>query len=168
MKNSESFTAPESSGLSSPIGKTDTDFCWQGSDGNSYIPGADVPAGVTSLTAQWTPMTYTVMLETNGGTIADGKDVISYTYGEGATLPTANDMTREGYTFDGWYADSSFSGAPVMEISNTDIGNKEFYAKWNANIYAVTLNPNGGTIASGKDITSYTYGNGATLLHQMI
>ena len=86
VKNSESFTAPESSGLSSPIGKTDTDFCWQGSDGNSYIPGADVPAGVTSLTAQWTPMTYTVMLETNGGTIADGKDVISYTYGEGATL----------------------------------------------------------------------------------
>ena len=163
VKNGESFTAPESSGLSSPIGKTDTDFCWQGSDGNSYIPGADVPAGVTSLTAQWTPMTYTVMLETNGGTIADGKDVISYTYGEGATLPTANDMTREGYTFDGWYADSSFSGAPVMEISNTDIGNKEFYAKWNANIYAVTLNPNAGTIASGKDITSYTYGNGATL-----
>ena len=163
VKNGESFTAPESSGLSSPIGKTDTDFCWQGSDGNSYIPGADVPAGVTSLTAQWTPMTYTVMLETNGGTIADGKDVISYTYGEGATLPTANDMTREGYTFDGWYADSSFSGAPVMEISNTDIGNKEFYAKWNANIYVVTLNPNGGTIASGKDITSYTYGNGATL-----
>ena len=97
VKNSESFTAPESSGLSSPIGKTDTDFCWQGSDGNSYIPGADVPAGVTSLTAQWTPMTYTVMLETNGGTIADGKDVISYTYGEGATLPTANDMTRELY-----------------------------------------------------------------------
>ena len=78
-------------------------------------------------------------------------------------MPTANDMTREGYTFDGWYADSSFSGAPVMEISNTDIGNKEFYAKWNANIYAVTLNPNAGTIASGKDITSYTYGNGATL-----
>lgn len=55
-----------------------------------------------------------------------------------------------------------------MEISNTDIGNKEFYAKWNANIYVVTLNPNGGTIASGKDITSYTYGNGATLPTSMI
>lgn len=133
VKNSESFTAPESSGLSSPIGKTDTDFCWQGSDGNSYIPGAEVPAGVTSLTAQWTPMTYTVMLETNGGTIADGKDVISYTYGAGATLPTENDITREGYTFEGWYADSSFSGTPVTEISSDDMGNKEFYAKWMRN-----------------------------------
>lgn len=133
VKNSESFTAPESSGLSSPIGKTDTDFCWLGSDGNSYIPGAYVPAGVTSLTAQWTPMTYTVMLETNGGTIADGKDVISYTYGAGATLPTENDITREGYTFEGWYADSSFSGTPVTEISSDDMGNKEFYAKWMRN-----------------------------------
>ena len=133
VKNSESFTAPESSGLSSPIGKTDTDFCWLGSDGNSYIPGAYVPAGVTSLTAQWTPMIYTVMLETNGGTIADRKDVISYTYGAGATLPTENDITREGYTFEGWYADSSFSGTPVTEISSDDMGNKEFYAKWMRN-----------------------------------
>ena len=78
-------------------------------------------------------MTYTVMLETNGGTIADGKDVISYTYGAGATLPTENDITREGYTFEGWYADSSFSGTPVTEISSDDMGNKEFYAKWMRN-----------------------------------
>ena len=78
-------------------------------------------------------MTYTVMLETNGGTIADGKDVISYTYGAGATLPTENDITREGYTFEGWYADSSFSGTPVAEISSDDMGNKEFYAKWMRN-----------------------------------
>ena len=133
VKNGESFIAPASNVLSRPAGNTDTYFLWQGSDGNFYVPGADVPAGVTSLTAQWTPMTYTVMLETNGGTIADGKDVISYTYGVGATLPTENDITREGYTFEGWYADSSFSGAPVTEISSTDIGNKEFYAKWTRN-----------------------------------
>ena len=133
VKNGESFTAPENSSLSSPIGKTDTDFCWMGSDGNSYVPGADVPADVTSLTAQWTALTYTVTLNTNGGTIASGKDVTSYTYGDGATLPTANDITRDGYTFDGWYADSSFSGTPVTAISSTDIGNKEFYAKWMRN-----------------------------------
>ena len=133
VKNGESFTAPENSSLSSPIGKTDTDFCWMGSDGNSYVPGADVPADVTSLTAQWTALTYTVTLNTNGGTIASGKDITSYTYGNGATLPTSNDMTREGYTFEGWYADSDFSGAPVTEISSADMGNKEFYAKWTRN-----------------------------------
>ena len=163
VKNGESFTAPGSNGLTRPAGNTNAYFSWQGSDGNFYVPGADVPAGVASLTAQWTPMTYTVMLEANGGTIADGKGVISYTYGNGAALPTANDITREGYTFEGWYADSSFSGAPVTEISSTDMGNKEFYAKWSVNTYAVTLNTNSGTIASGKDVTSYTYGEGATL-----
>ena len=163
VKNGESFTALGSSGLSSPIGKTDTGFCWLGNDLKFYVPGTDVPAGVTSLTAQWTALTYTVTLNTNGGAIASGKEVTSYTYGEGATLPTANDMTREGHTFEGWYADSSFSGAPVTEISSTDIGNKEFYAKWGVNTYAVTLNANGGTIASGKEVTSYTYGVGATL-----
>ena len=163
VKNGESFTAPASNGLTRPAGNTDNYFWWQGSDGNSYVPGAAVPAGVTSLTAQWTALTYTVTLNANGGTIASEKDITSYTYGDGATLPTENDITCEGYTFEGWYADSSFSGAPVTEISSADIGNKEFYAKWIANIYAVTLNTNGGTIASGKDITSYTYGNGATL-----
>ena len=48
-------------------------------------------------------------------------------------MPTSNDMTREGYTFEGWYADSDFSGAPVTEISSADMGNKEFYAKWTRN-----------------------------------
>ena len=60
VKNGESFTAPASNGLTRPAGNTDNYFWWQGSDGNSYVPGADVPAGVTSLTAQWTALTYTV------------------------------------------------------------------------------------------------------------
>lgn len=133
VKNGESFTAPASNGLTRPAENTDNYFWWQGSDGNSYVPGAAVPAGVTSLTAQWTALTYTVTLNANGGTIASEKDITSYTYGDGATLPTENDITCEGYTFEGWYADSSFSGAPVTEISSTDIGNKEFYAKWTRN-----------------------------------
>lgn len=138
VKNGESFTAPASNGLTRPAGNTDDYFWWQGSDGNSYVPGTDVPAGVTSLTAQWTVLTYKVTLNTNGGAIADGKDVISYTYGEGAALPTANDMTREGYIFSGWYADSSFSGSPVTAISSIDMGNKQFYAKWARNTTPIT------------------------------
>ena len=133
VKNGESFTAPASNGLTRPAGNTNAYFWWQGNDGNFYLPGTGVPAGVTSLTAQWTALTYTVTLNANGGVIANGKDITSYTYGDGATLPTANDMTREGYTFKGWYTDSGFSGSPVTAISNTDMGNKEFYAKWTRN-----------------------------------
>ena len=86
-----------------------------------------------TLKAKWELASYSVMLQTNGGTIAPGKEVTGYTYGTGAVLPTADDITREGYRFDGWYADSSFSGLPVREITATDTGNKTFYAKWMRN-----------------------------------
>lgn len=86
-----------------------------------------------TLKAKWELSTYSVTLQTDGGTIAIGKEVTGYTYGTGAVLPTTNDITREGYRFDGWYADSSFSGSPVTEITGTDTGNKTFYAKWTRN-----------------------------------
>ena len=86
-----------------------------------------------TLKAKWELSTYSVTLQTDGGTIASGKEVTGYTYGTGAVLPTANDITREGYRFDGWYADSSFSNSPITEISATETGNKTFYAKWTKN-----------------------------------
>ena len=96
-----------------------------------------------TIYAVWKPSIYTVTLHANGGAIASGKDITSYTYGAGATLPTENDITREGCTFDGWYADSSFSGAPVTAISSTDTGDMTFYAKWEANTYTVTVQNDG-------------------------
>lgn len=86
-----------------------------------------------TLKAKWELSTYSVTLQTHGGTIASGKEVTGYTYGTGAVLPTTNDITREGYRFDGWYADSNFSGSPVTEITGTDTENKTFYAKWTKN-----------------------------------
>ncbi len=86
-----------------------------------------------TLKAKWELSTYSVTLQTDGGTIASGKEVTGYTYGTGAVLPTTNDITCEGYRFDGWYADSNFSGSPVTEITGTDTGNKTFYAKWTRN-----------------------------------
>ncbi len=86
-----------------------------------------------TLKAKWELSTYSVTLQMNGGTIASGKEVTGYTYGTGAVLPTADDITREGYRFDGWYADTSFSGSPVTEITGTDTGDKVFYAKWMQN-----------------------------------
>ena len=108
--------------------------------------------------AKWTATTYNVFLITNGGTINSG-NVNSYIYGEGATLPT--DVTRFGYTFDGWYSDVNLLNK-ITSISTTSTGAVTLYAKWIANTYHVTLNTNGGTIISG-DVSSYTYGEGANL-----
>ena len=161
VKNGSTFTAPMSGGLTRPDGDTGSYFMWLGSDGKLYAPGGSVPADVTELTVQWTAPTYAVTLHTNGGTINSG-NVTGYTYGVGATLPTADDMTYTGYTFKGWYDNEGLTGSPVTAIGDTETGNKEYWAKWEANAYTVTLNTNGGTINNGN-VTEYTYGVGATL-----
>ena len=115
-----------------------------------------------NLEAHWNKV-YQVTLQTNGGTIAAGREIKSYTEGTTLTLPGGGDITRGGYTFAGWYEDSGFSGSPVTEISITDTGDKTFYAKWSAKTYIVKLETNGGKIADGKDVTDYTCGTGAAL-----
>ena len=159
VKNGSTFTAPMSGGLTRPDGNTGSYFMWLGSNGKLYAPGASVPAEVTKLTVQWTAPTYTVTLNTNGGTINSG-NVTEYTYGAGATLPT--DVTRTGYTFKGWYYNENLTGSPVTAISNTETGNKEYWAKWEINQYTITYVLAGGT-AEGNPGT-YTIETGAFTL----
>lgn len=157
VKNGSTFTAPMSGGMTRPDENTWSFFMWLGSDGKLYAPGAIVPAEVTKLTVQWTAPTYAVTLNTNGGTIADGKDVTGYTYGVGATLPT--DVTRTGYTFKGWYDNEGLTGSPVTAIGNTETGNKEYWAKWEINQYTITVKPENGK----ADITiTQDYGTAIT------
>ena len=143
VKNGESFTAPASDGLTRPDGDTDNYFMWLDDNGNSYEPGGSVPADVTELTAQWTAPTYAVTLNTNGGTINNG-NVTGYTYGVGATLPAADDMTYTGHTFKGWYDNENLTGSPVTAIGGAETDNKEYWAKWEINQYTVTVKPENG------------------------
>ena len=129
-------------------------------ENNSFI----MPAAEVRIQAVFEADTYTVTLNANGGTINSG-DVTSYTYGVGAVLPTADNMAYTGYTFNGWYEDSSFSGSPVTAISATDTGDKTFYAKWvpvkpGAQSYTVLVSANpeaGGTVSGGGTYTENTY-----------
>ncbi|RGF39527.1 hypothetical protein DW050_09155 [Ruminococcus sp. AF42-10] len=143
VKNGSTFTAPASDGLTRPDGDTDNYFMWLDGNGNSYEPGGSVPADVTELTAQWTAPTYAVTLNTNGGTINNG-NVTGYTYGVGATLPAADDMTYTGHTFKGWYDNENLTGSPVTAIGGAETGNKEYWAKWEINQYTVTVKPENG------------------------
>ena len=158
VKNGSAFTAPASDGMTRPDGNTGSYFMWLDGNGNSYEPGDSVPADVTALTVQWTAPTYTVTLNTNGGTINSG-NVTGYTYGVGATLPTADDMTYTGHTFKGWYDNESLTGSPVTAIGGTETGNKEYWAKWEINQYTITVKPENGK----ADITiTQDYGTAIT------
>ena len=143
VKTGSKFTAPASDGMTRPDGDTGNFFMWRGSNGKFYVPGDSVPADVTALTVQWTAPTYTVTLNTNGSTINSG-NVTGYTYGVGATLPTADDMTYTGHTFKGWYDNESLTGSPVTAIGGTETGNKEYWAKWEINQYTITVKPENG------------------------
>jgi uncharacterized repeat protein (TIGR02543 family) len=60
------------------------------------------------------------------------------------TLPTPAD--REGYTFNGWYNDSSHSGDPITTVATSSILNvATIYGKWTQITYNVTFNSNGGS-----------------------
>ena len=143
VKIGSAFTAPASDGMTRPDGDTGSYFMWLDGNGNSYEPGGSVPADVTELTAQWTAPTYAVTLNTNGGTINSG-NVTGYTYGVGATLPAADDMTYTGHTFKGWYDNENLTGSPVTAIGGTEMGNKEYWAKWEINQYTITVKPENG------------------------
>ena len=143
VKNGSEFTAPASDGMTRPDGDTDNYFMWLDGNGNSYEPGGSVPSDVTELTVQWTAPTYAVTLNTNGGTINNG-NVTGYTYGVGATLPVADDMTYTGHTFKGWYDNENLTGSPVTAIGGAETGNKEYWAKWEINQYTVTVKPENG------------------------
>ena len=159
VKTGSAFTAPASDGMTRPDGDTGSYFMWLDGNGNSYEPGGSVPADVTELTAQWTAPTYAVTLNTNGGTINSG-NVTGYTYGVGATLPAADDMTYTGHTFKGWYDNENLTGSPVTAIGGAETGNKEYWAKWEINQYTITFDTNGGneidsiTLDYGTEITA--------------
>ena len=70
--------------------------------------------------------------------------------------------TRTGYTFGGWYEDSSFNGEQVTEITADATGNKTLYAKWTPIPYTVSWEANGGTLNGSYTNGTVDYGTTIT------
>ena len=78
-------------------------------------------------TAGETPVeTWSITYVTDGGTI-NGEYPTIYTKGTVTVLPT--DVTKDGYTFLGWFTAYS-GGVLVKQIGATETGEKTFYARW--------------------------------------
>jgi len=168
-----SYVSGEEVVLPTPTKDGETFAGWYKSSdfsGNSVVKIYSREKGNREFWAKWSsssskPQTYAVTLHVNGGTLPS--NLSAYTYGVGAELPMP---TKNGSTFGGWFDNQNFSGTAVTEITATDSGAKEYWAKWNtssnpsiptAQTYKVTLNLNGGTLT--QNLTSYTKGTGATL-----
>lgn len=92
------------------------------SDGTAYDFSSSVTADVT-LYAQWTPNTYTVAFNTNGGTSVDSVNV---QYGQAVAKPS--NPTRDGKQFVGWTTDEA--GTKPYGFDTPVTGNLTLYAKW--------------------------------------
>jgi len=115
-----------------------------------------MPAENLTYTANWTPKTYNVTLNPNGGTISNG-NIGEYTYGVGALLPV--DVIRQGYTFNGWYDGET----KVERILETDLGDKSYLAKWSVNSYNITYYNMDGAVNHENNDDVYIFGIGLTL-----
>jgi len=86
---------------------------------------------VKGTTSPVVPTTYTVSFNTNGGSTVESQTVEK---GSTPTIPTA--PTRDGYTFTGWYLDSSCTASASFQAPIT--GDITYYAGWSKNAETTT------------------------------
>jgi len=120
--------------------------------------GNGAEGGTGTVTATFTPNTYTVRFHRNGG----AGDVVeqNFTYGVAQNL-TANTYTKTGYNFAGWAlaADAAVTYADEASVSNltsTNSGTFHLYAKWTPKTTTITYSQSGTGYGSGGQSTTQT------------
>ena len=85
-------------------------------------------SGDTNLYARWTPITYSITYNANGGT----GSVTGQTFTYGSTVTSRNNgYTRPGYTFLGWSTSQTATSAAYLAGSSyTLYGSMTLYAVW--------------------------------------
>ena len=107
--------------------------------------------GDSTVTAKWTANEYTLTLDANGGafmmTMTEDAEVITT-----LTITVVYDQPvgelpvpeRAGYTFNGWFDEEG--NEVTADTVYTTAGDMTVTAKWTANKYTITLNPNYGKV----------------------
>ena len=104
-----------------------------------------------TLTAQWTPNTYSVTFYRNTSLSDNTISTQSgFTYDQSKALQAKpTDWTKEGYRFIGWSTSRTATTATYtngQSVENlTTSGTVNLYAVWALNSYTLTIDPNGGT-----------------------
>ena len=114
------------------------------------MPAEDVE--VTATYKDISVTTYNVAFESNGGSV-----VAAQTVADGSKAVKPSDPTKNGFTFDGWYQDSTLS--VVFDFNTAITGNITLYAKWLENSvvptnYTVTFESNGGSAVASQTVAN--------------
>ena len=117
--------------------------------GTNYNAGANYTANAAAtMYAQWTVNTYKVRFNGNGSTSGSMSDQ-NFTYGTAQNL-TANAFSKTGHTFAGWATSADGAKAynnqqSVNNLTATNGGTFNLYAKWTVNQYTIKFNNYDGT-----------------------
>ena len=106
-----------------------------------------MPAKDVTLYAKWTPTTYAISYELNGGTNYPSA-ITSYTIA--SQTITLGTPSKFGFVFDGWYDTANFDNVAVTDIATGSTGDKELYAKWSVDPAAPVTD---GTPEIGETVT---------------
>ena len=103
--------------------------------GNYIMPASDVTF-IGTWTANPVSVDFTISYYGNGATSGSVPATVRVSNGTHALVGNTGDLTKPGYTFDGW--STVINGAVVtsVTVSNANIA---VYASWKANMYTVTL-----------------------------
>ena len=140
-----------------PVKVLNDDGSFAASNVTGYVTSgkwSNASAEIT-LYAHWAVDVYDIIYKDGGNTDFSGDHESGYptthTYGSSTTL---NDATKTGYTFGGWYDNSSCTGDEVETLGSTDYTDDiTLYAKWTAKVITLTLDDNGGTSDGGGSVT---------------
>lgn len=88
-----------------------------------------VPEGGTTLTAQWTPNTYTLTLIGNGGNV-NGQSSAAQTITFDAPYRQLPAASRTGYRFDGWWTEPDGGDPVTADTVLRNAENTTVYAHW--------------------------------------
>lgn len=101
-------------------------------NGNEKFDFTTVPTGDVTLTAKWTANDYYVSFVTEHGKTPTSQNV---KYNGTATDP--GKLSEDGYTFDGWYTDETYT--KEFDFTKPITSNTTVYAKWTAKDYEVSF-----------------------------
>lgn len=78
---------------------------------------------------------------------------------------TITNLSKVGYTFEGWYSNNELTTVATTTIVKGSHGNLDLYAKWEKIAYTLTYNLYGGSYASGSNPANYTIEDNITLIN---
>lgn len=118
---------------------TDPSYIFEGwfIDDEKITEGFQIIRDIT-LTAKWSPKTFHIYYELNGGTNND-TNPISFVFSENIDDKLIlNGATKNESVFEGWYNTPDFKGNCLTEISRNTSNDIILYAKWECLKYRIT------------------------------